>query len=260
MSTALAGPDAARLFEALEATWPPAGGDLVGPFRLRRGGGGGQRVSAAVWDDGAGPLDPARARDGLAEAEARMADWGQVPLFMLRGDADDALDRILTDLGYRQSDPSLLLTVPVDRLAGRELPPLRAILAAPDLAICREIWADGGVGPARQDVIARAPPPACAILGRLGDMPVGAALVAVDGPIAMVHALHVLPAHRGEGVGRMMLLRAAHWAAARGCSTLALAVVAKNAVARRLFAELGFAQSAGYHYRVAPMRRPLGMS
>ena len=93
MSTALAGPDAARLFEALEATWPPAGGDLVGPFRLRRGGGGGQRVSAAVWDDGAGPLDPARARDGLAEAEARMADWGQVPLFMLRGDADEALDR-----------------------------------------------------------------------------------------------------------------------------------------------------------------------
>lgn len=256
MTPTIVRPDTARLFEALEATWPPAGGDLVGPFRLRRGDGGGQRVSAAVWDEGAGPVDIARARDGLEAAEARMAGWGQAPLFMLRGASEDGLDRMLTDLGYRQSDPSLLLTAPVDDLAPRDLPPLRAIVAAPELSICREIWADGGVGPARQAVIARAPPPACAILGRRGDMPAGVTLVAVDGPIAMIHALHVVPAHRGEGVARTMILRAARWAAARGCTTLALAVVAQNTPARRLFEGLGFTRAAGYHYRAAPAHAP----
>lgn len=251
VSRTLTRPDAARLFEALEATWPPAGGDLVGPFRLRRGAGGGQRVSAAVWDEAAGPVDLARARNELTKAEARMTAWGQAPLFMLRGGQEDGLDRLLAEHGYAQRDPSLLLVAPVEPLASRELPRLRAILSLPELAICREIWVDGGIGIERQAVITRTPPPATAILGRRGDDPAGVALAAVDGPIAMVHALHVLPSYRGEGVARTILLRAARWAAARGCTTLALAVVAENAPARSLFEGLGFARAAGYHYRAA---------
>ena len=43
-------PSVDRLFAALEATWPPASSQRLGPFRLRDGAGGGKRVSAAVQD------------------------------------------------------------------------------------------------------------------------------------------------------------------------------------------------------------------
>lgn len=241
-----------RLFEALEATWPPEGGDLVGPFRLRRGGGGGQRVSAAVWDAAAGTPDAAQAVPALMAAESRMAAWGQRPLFMLRGGVETVLDDLLARRNYRISDPSLLLAAPVGAVASHDLPPLAAFAAPAGLAICREIWSEGGIGAVRQAVISRTPPPVAAILGRHKDDPAGAALVAVDGPVAMIHALHVRPQHRRGGVGRAMVVRAAHWAAARGCETLALAVVADNGPGRALFEGLGMAEVAAYHYRAAP--------
>ena len=181
-----------------------------------------------------------------------MKSWGQTPLFMLRGSQEDGFDRLLAAQGYVERDPSLLLARTVAPLARQDLPRLCAILAPTSLGACREIWADGGIGAARYEVISRAPPPVTAILGRQGDDPAGAALVAVDGPIAMLHALHVLPDHRGRGVARAMLVRAARWAAARGCETLALAVVANNVAAQRLFGGLGFEPVAGYHYRAAP--------
>ena len=45
---------------------------------------------------------------------------------------------------------------------------------------------------------------------------------------------------------------AAAWAAAEGAATLALAVTRANAPARALYARLGLAEAAAYHYRVAP--------
>ena len=60
-------PDSARLMAAIDATWPPAVLDRRGGWVLRRGAGGGKRVSAA---SGSG---------GVALAEAAMRDWGWVP-------------------------------------------------------------------------------------------------------------------------------------------------------------------------------------
>ena len=242
-------PDAPRLFEALEATWPPAGGEIVGPFRLRRGGGGGQRVSSAVCIlDAAPPTDAAP----VELAEETMRSWGQNPIFMIKGDRDRWLDDLLDCRGYRKNDLSLLLTGSVSDLAARDIGPLQAFVADPGLAVCGEIWANGGVGPGRRAVIARVPVPRTAILGRSGDDPCGVALAAMDGPIAMIHALHVLPSHRRAGVARAMMVRAARWAERCGARTLALAVVTENAPARTLFVGAGLHETACYHYRVAP--------
>jgi GNAT superfamily N-acetyltransferase len=67
----------------------------------------------------------------------------------------------------------------------------------------------------------------------------------------MVHALVVAAEHRRQGVAGAMMIRAARWARAQGCRTLALAVVASNAPARALFGGLGLNPVADYHYRVA---------
>ena len=66
-------PEISRLIAAIDATWPAAELAEAGGFRLRRGAGGGKRVSAATplgqdWDDA-----------GIKAAEAAMRAWAQVP-------------------------------------------------------------------------------------------------------------------------------------------------------------------------------------
>ncbi len=60
-------PDAHRIMAAIDATWPPAEFRSAGSWLLRRGAGGGQRVSAASTTDQAADLAP---------AEAGMRAWG----------------------------------------------------------------------------------------------------------------------------------------------------------------------------------------
>ena len=68
----------------------------------------------------------------------------------------------------------------------------------------------------------------------------------------MLHALEVAPFARRHGLGAAMTGAAAAWAAAEGAATLAVAVTRANAPARALYARLGLAEAAAYHYRIAP--------
>lgn len=243
-------PDPARLQEALEATWPAAGGEIIGPYHLRRGAGGGQRVSAATWSRDVDPFDPYHAADWLSKAQAKMSDWGQTPLFRVR-EGEAAFDSLLEEEGYVPRDATRLFSISVDSLIQNEVP-LTSVFPAPkSMAICREFWRDGGVSPGRMAVIDRAPPPAIALLGRHEDSPAGVGLVAIDGKIAMVHALHLRPTFRRRGVARHMMYQAAQWAASHGAETLAVAVVAANEPAVSLFQSIGMVDCGGYHYRAA---------
>ena len=162
--------DPAGLRAALAATWPAAETRRLGPWTLRRGDGGGSRVSAATLD---GPLaDP-------AEAEAAMRAWGQRPLFRI-GRGEEALDALLAARGYARHEPTLVLAAPAAALAAA--PDEAAVLGPAPLACMAEIWAAGGIGPARLAVMARAPEPRSYILGRLGDRPAGCAFVAACRP------------------------------------------------------------------------------
>jgi N-acetylglutamate synthase len=229
------------LFAALAAIWPAAEIRRLGPWTLRRGAGGGSRVSAATLD---GP-------DGdIAEAEAAMRAWGQTPLFMLRpGDAE--LDRRLAERDYAVRDPVVLLEAPTRALAlaGQDE---RAILGPAPLAVMREIWHAGGIGPSRLAVMLRAPQPRVFVLGRSGDRPAGCGFAAGLGDIAMLHALEVTPFARRSGLGTAITRAAAAWAAERGFATLALTVTRSNAPARALYARLGVTEVSDYFYRVAP--------
>lgn len=233
---------AARLMRAMDTTWPAAERILRDGWVLRRGLGGGQRVSAAspAGADGVPPLAPAL---------AVMADWGQEPIFRV-APGEEPLDRMLAEAGYAVRDPVVIYAVPVATLADARDETARIIRVSTAVALVEEIWDAGGIGPGRRAVMARAAAPRIVLMVRLGDRPVGCAFVACDGDIAMIHAIEVLAPRRREGAGRDLLHGAANWAAEQGAATLALAVTERNAPACALYDRLGMRRTARYHYRV----------
>lgn len=186
----------------------------------------------------------------IDEAETQMHALGQTPLFMIR-DGDAALDALLADRRYVIVDPVIVYLAPLAEVAA-SVKPATAIPTWPPLALQREIWADAGIGPARLAVMERVDAPKTAILGRDGDTPAGTAFAAIDGDIAMLHAIEVAPEARRKGVATRMLRGAANWAAPRGAAWLTVVVTDANDPAKALYRALGMTPCARYHYRRAP--------
>ncbi|MCB1407848.1 MAG: GNAT family N-acetyltransferase, partial [Rhodobacteraceae bacterium] len=189
-----------QLFAALEATWPPVSSRRVGPFRLRDGAGGGKRVSAAVLD---GPF-----------SEAALAEVADQKLFQLRSGQED-LDRALAARGFAVLDPTILYAAPIEAIAQKPRP-VSLLSAWPPLAMQRQVWADGGVGPERIAVMERACDPKMAFIARFENRVAGAGFVAIHDAIAMLHALQVEIDFRRKGVARYMVRGMAHWAQEQG--------------------------------------------
>ncbi len=229
-----------QLFAALDATWPAARAFQTGPWTIREGKGGGQRVSAATLNKKARP-------DNVAEAEAAMRAIGQRPLFMIRS-KDTELDNWLNGRNYEIVDPVVIYAIDPSALT-RPMRPAKIFPAWPPLAIQTEIWAAAGVGEPRLAVMARATGDKIALLGRQGDRAVATTFIARHGDIAMLHALEVLPEARREGVGATMMAASANWTTQNGATTLALAVTRDNAPANALYLSLGMTQIGQYHYR-----------
>lgn len=222
----------------MDATWPAAAYQRLGPWLIRRGDGGGKRVSAAsVAGDWAGA--------DIAQAILAMQDLGQTPLFLIRA-KDSGLDETLNARGFDIVDPVLVYSAPVSQMAlestGKTYPHW------PPLAITREIWAEAGIGPARLQVMARAADKT-AILVRHQDRPAGAVFVARAGKVAMLHALTVFPAHRRQGSAQNLMAAAAGWAQRQGADTLSLVVTTANTPARAVYEKLGMQVVGRYHYR-----------
>ncbi|MFB2533412.1 GNAT family N-acetyltransferase [Paracoccus sp. p4-l81] len=230
-----------NLRAAMALGWPPASSHPVGGFTIQDGAGGGSRVSAALWRGG--DYD-------IAAAEAAMRDLGQVPLFAVDQDAA-ALDADLAARGYGAVDETVMLAGPVAGLTDQPPKPVSAFVVWPPLAIQRDLWAAGGIGPARLAVMDRAQGPRAALLGRVQDRAAGVGYVAVADGTAFVHALHVLPDFRRLCVARNMMRAAAAWARDQGAEQIALVVLRSNAAAIALYQGFGMAEIGGYHYRKA---------
>ena len=197
-------PDLARLMDALEATWPPAETARIGGWRVRRGQGGGSRVSSVR------PVaEPCCALgEAIARAEDMQRAWGQTPLFQMT-EADAALDAELATRGYATKDPTVFMAASAADLAGRDPAPVRPVEAAAPLAAMEAIWATDGVGSERLAVMARASQPKTHFALRLDDRICGVAFVAVDREMAMLHALVTDPGalRRGCGDSRATMAR-----------------------------------------------------
>ncbi len=235
-------PDLASLHLASEATWPCASRCEQGAFALRAGAGGGKRASAAT-------AAPDWSETDLTASEAAMRASGQAPLFMIRA-GDEALDAALAARGYDIVDPVNVWLCPLPRLTDRPIPRVTAFAIWEPLAIMREIWAAGGIGPERVAVMERAQSPKVAILGRIDDKAAGAGYCAVHERVAMVHALEVAQRHRGKGLGGWMMRCAAFWAQEHGATHMAVLCTQSNTGANGLYASLGMEVVGHYHYRI----------
>lgn len=227
--------------DVVDGTWPAAEYQVSGPFKLRNGQGGGSRVSAAnrigdVTDE------------DIAAAEVAMRDMGQKPIFCL-WPGDEELDTRLTGQGYDILDPVNIYACPVRALTDIPVPRVTVFSIWEPLAIMREIWAQGGIGPARWAVMARAVGPKTGLLMRHNDHPVGTAFAAIHDGVAMVHAVEVLPAHRRQGMGQWAMRAAAFWALDNGAQTLSVICTKANAGANGLYTALGMEIVGEYHYR-----------
>ena len=234
-------PDMPQLYEGVDQTWPAARRWTENGWTLRDGQGGGKRASAATRVDDDADID-------VAEAAMRALD--QTPLFMIR-QGDEALDADLAARGYEIIDPVNMYVLPVEKLTDVPIPPVTAFEIWEPLAIMLEIWAKGGIGPARINVMRRAAQKT-AILSRWKEKPGGVAFAAIHDGVCMVHAVEVLEHQRGMGVGKWMMRRAAMWAQARGATHMAVLCTKENAPANRLYQGLGFAHVGDYHYRQSP--------
>lgn len=231
-----------QLYDAIEGTWPPADTWVDGPWRYREGQGGGKRVAATL---AAGPS----AADAVEEAVAKMGARGEQPMFMIREGEED-LDAALAQAGMEVIDPVNLYACPISNLTQQPIPPVTAFCIWEPLAIMRELWAAGGIGPARLAIMDRAHGKT-AILGRINAKPAGVAFAAVHADICMVHAVEVAPAHRRQGLAAWMMRQAAFWGQAQGARHIAVLCVVENAPANALYRRLGFELSGRYHYRIA---------
>lgn len=232
------------LFKLIDCTWPAAKSWQSGNWTIRDGAGGGQRVSAATWNGG--PVD----RSDVINACDTMSEFGQKPLFMVRT-GESELDEVLASHRLAVKDPVNLYACPSERLANLDIPDMSAIPCSEVISRQREIWANGGIGPARIAVMERAVDPKTYILGRIKDRPTGTAFVAADEGVAMLHALEVLPEFRRSGSGRAITVGAARWALRNGATSFSLMTTAENDAANTLYQRLGMTHIAAYHYRVA---------
>src|SRR5689334_18253113 len=63
-------------------------------------------------------------------------------------------------------------------------------------------------------------------------------------PCLFIYDVHIADAYRGRGYGRAAMLRTEEEARRRGIDRIALNVFGRNAVARRLYLSLGYAENA----------------
>ncbi|KAG1715229.1 putative N-acetyltransferase YobR [Nymphon striatum] len=173
----------------------------------------------------------------------------QTPLFMIR-EGEQALDAALEKRGYQVIDPVNIYACPVDTLTDIPIPRVTVFAIWEPLAIMREIWAKGGIGPKRIDVMRRAGHPKTALFGRINDKPAATAFCGIFDGIAMLHALEVLPEQRRQGMAAWMMRKAAFWAKENGAKHLSVICTQANAGANGLYTSLGMTLVGQYHYRI----------
>ncbi|MEM9909361.1 MAG: GNAT family N-acetyltransferase [Pseudomonadota bacterium] len=233
--------DLAEYYEAIDHTWPAANRWNAGAWIVRDGAGGGKRVSAATLARPSSVFD-------LRQAESEMSGIQQDPLFMVR-EGEAVLDAHLEEAGYEIVDPVNIYAAPVGSMARDTPPRLSAFDLWPPLAIQDEIWAEGGIGLARLEIMHRAEGPKTALFGRHEGRPAATGFIAIHNGIAMIHALEVLSAFRRQGVGRNLTRHAALWAQNHSASTIAVLCTTANLAANALYRSMGYSRQGGYHYR-----------
>lgn len=227
--------------DVIDAAWPAARCEALGPVTLREGRGGGSRVSAATVDGAFNGTD-------LENAISAMKHMGQTPLFMVR-EGEEELDNVLAEHGFQIKDPVNVRVCDAALLADVSIPRVTTFNVWPPLAIQKEIWAEGGIDGPRLAIMDRVAGAKTSIFGRVDEQPAASAFVSVQDGVAMLHALEVRQEHRRKGLAKWMMYQAGQWASRHRAHTFSVLVTRANIGANALYDQLGLQVVGGYHYR-----------
>jgi len=233
--------DFGDILTALEETWPAADRQTIGPWIIRDGQGGGKRVSAATPNS-------SWTHDDIQTAESAMKSLKQTPLFMIT-DQDQDLDHALAHAGYKIIDPVNIYSTAIDTLTTKRPPKVSMFSVWPPLAIEIDMWAEGGIGAPRINVMNRVQGPKTSILARWNDHPAGVGFAAIHGIDAYVHAVEIRAHQRHQGVASWLMKQAAFWASEQGATRINVACTKANAAANALYHSIGMKVVGEYHYR-----------
>ena len=234
-------PDAQRLYEVTNATWPTLTVEQYEGWNIRNGAGGGKRVSATTLAQSALP--------DIGAAEAAMCRLGQKKIFMVR-DGEQVLDTRLEACGYRIIDPVTLYVCENELLVPDRIQIAQSYAIWEPVHSMLEIWAAGGINENQVSLMYRVNGSKTGLLARAADTPAGTAFVAIDGDIAMIHSVEVLKFCRRQGVGRKLMERAAKWAKSHGAKYMSLVTTKQNKAANTLYQSMGMQAAGTYHYRI----------
>ncbi|MEZ5561014.1 MAG: GNAT family N-acetyltransferase [Pseudomonadales bacterium] len=241
-----------RVEEASINAWPALQQLLVDGWLLRFARGFTKRANSVV------PLYPSAAPgpSSLAErvrfCENLYARERLQTVFRLTSiGANQALDAFLHTRGYARRDPTLVLSVPLAPAAppqGLELLPLDTWLGV----YSRLSGMPAATRPLHEAILRGIPHPcAYAVLGS-ADTPLACGLAVLEQDLVGLFDVVTDPAARRAGHGRSLVQGLLAWGQAAGARRAYLQVVADNAPARQLYAQLGFALLYEYWYRVSP--------
>ncbi len=234
-------PDIFDLYDVIDATWPAASYQTHGHWTIREGAGGGSRVSAATHDK--------TSHFDLDQAIDAMKALGQTPIFMIRH-GQVALDLELANRGFVIKDPVNLYVAPIELIATERPKAATQFVVFPPVAVQKDIWAEGGIGQARLDIMDRAQCPKATFLGRLEERAAATGYVGVSNGVAMLHALETRSQFRRRGIARAMMRSMGYWARENGAEHFSLLVTQANIGANALYSSLGMEIAGQYHYRV----------
>ena len=229
-------PSEDQLFEAIDATWPAFRRYALDGWIFREGRGGGKRVSATSLVETSASID-------LAIEE--MGFLGQAFLFMIRG-SDVELDANLATRGFVIVDPVVLLGQETAKNGEQDASFLPNTIPSKEQL---EIWSEGGIGPARIKVMARAKGPSCFAALKEENETCATAFAAIHNDIAMVHAVEVSKEYRRRGLGRKIMQGLSHWAGKMGAKNMVVLTVRDNVAAQSLYESMGMIEVGAYHYR-----------
>ena len=232
-----------QIFDAIDATWAPYATTRLDDWLVREGRGGGSRVSSASF---AGMASKDADIDVVEKAQSALSQPSQV---MLRPGQPE-LDARLEARGYQVVTPVRILCAPTSVLSADSELGTTVVPSDKILASQKDLWAQGGIGPARIAIMNRVRETKTALLARRGHDLAGVAFIALHRNLAMLHALDVPMQLRRQGMGRKITAAAADWARMNGADHLALLVVRDNLAANRLYEGMGMTEIASYHYRL----------
>lgn len=226
--------------------WPAQQTVLFGGWVLRLSGGYTKRANSA------NPLDPSVPFPSVKQAAEDLYAGHCLPaIFRLSPLAPPEADRALDAAGYTLFDPSSVMLVELQEAgAGSKV----EIAETPSPAWLDGFAAANGIALAQRAIHDRMVssitlPTAFATLRENGTA-IGFGLAVSEREMVGLFDIAIAPAERGRGRGRALTDGLLQWGRRSGARTAYLQVRDQNAVARRLYAAIGFREAYRYHYRV----------